>query len=212
VSDITYIAIWPDEYTYTFCYLSLVLDAYTEEIVGWSVGESLSTRYPLEALNMALEYIREHGGNTDSLIHHSDRGCQYASHSTRREIVLADYKKHILICTDQFRHEASWRLVQKYRHGAEHCLTKNERDALRHDMNVCFADFYDILHQEGPRLSQTEKMVAVCYLLGFNAEESEELLGITDNYVRVSKSRLKKKLPPDFYDLIFLNTERTAVD
>lgn len=134
------------------------------------------------------------------------------SASTRRETVLADYKKHILICTEQFRHESSWRLVQKYRHGAEHCLTKNERDALRHDMNICFADFYDILHQEGPRLSQTEKMVSVCYLLGFNAEESEELLGITDNYVRVSKSRLKKKLPTDFYDLVFLNSERTAVD
>lgn len=35
VCDITYITIWSDEYTYAFCYLSLVMDAYTKEIVGW---------------------------------------------------------------------------------------------------------------------------------------------------------------------------------
>lgn len=76
VSDITYITIWLDEETYVFCYLSLVLDAYTEEIVGWSVGETLETAYPLAALRMALKRIE---GTDVSLIHHSDRGCQYAS-------------------------------------------------------------------------------------------------------------------------------------
>ena len=80
VSDITYIVIWADESVYIFCYLSLVLDAYTEEIVGWSVGETLSARYPLEALTMAIGYIRATGGSTEGMIHHSDRGCQYASH------------------------------------------------------------------------------------------------------------------------------------
>ena len=77
VSDITYITIWVDEYHYIFCYLSLILDAYTEEIVGWSVGRTLETKYPVEALNMALKRIE--GKNDISLIHHSDRGCQYAS-------------------------------------------------------------------------------------------------------------------------------------
>lgn len=77
VSDITYITIWLDEYTYIFCYLSLVLDTYTEEIIGWSVGPTLETTYPVKALRMALERIE---GKTDvNLIHHSDRGCQYAS-------------------------------------------------------------------------------------------------------------------------------------
>jgi len=77
VSDITYITMWVDESTYIFCYLSLILDAYSEEIVGWSVGESLETIYPKEALKMALKRIE---GNKDvNLIHHSDRGSQYAS-------------------------------------------------------------------------------------------------------------------------------------
>ena len=77
VSDITYITVWLDEYTYIFCYLSLILDAYTEEIIGWSVGPTLETTYPVEALRMALKRIE--GMTNINLIHHSDRGCQYAS-------------------------------------------------------------------------------------------------------------------------------------
>lgn len=78
VSDITYIATWPGHGPYRFCYLSMVLDAYTEEIVGYSVQDTLETKGPMEALQMALE--RTAGKRPDGLIHHSDRGCQYASH------------------------------------------------------------------------------------------------------------------------------------
>jgi transposase InsO family protein len=77
VSDITYITIWLNEYTYLFCYLSMILDAYTEEIVGWSVGPTLATTYPIESLTKALKRIE--GQENIHLIHHSDRGCQYAS-------------------------------------------------------------------------------------------------------------------------------------
>jgi len=76
VSDITYITIKDDAFHYHFCYLSLILDAYSEEIVGWSVGPTLSTEYPMNALRMALKRI---DGRNVNLIHHSDRGCQYAS-------------------------------------------------------------------------------------------------------------------------------------
>ncbi len=77
VSDITYIVIMDDDFHYHFCYLSLILDAYTEEIIGWSVGPTLDTDYPMEALRMALRRIE--GKDEVNLIHHSDRGCQYAS-------------------------------------------------------------------------------------------------------------------------------------
>ena len=76
VSDITYIFIMDDDCHYHFCYLSMILDAYTEEIVGWSVGPTLDTTYPMEALRMALRRIE---GKAVNLMHHSDRGCQYAS-------------------------------------------------------------------------------------------------------------------------------------
>ena len=79
VSDITYITIWLDAEHYVFCYLSLILDAYSKEIVGWSVGATLDTQYPLEALEMAYQRLAGIPNEQIDLIHHSDRGCQYAS-------------------------------------------------------------------------------------------------------------------------------------
>ena len=71
VSDITYVLTQEG-----FCYLSIVTDAYTHEIVGWFVGPTLESIYTLEALKMACATLKE----TDiKLIHHSDRGTQYAS-------------------------------------------------------------------------------------------------------------------------------------
>lgn len=81
VSDITYIPYWtnPEAGGYDFCYLSLVTDYYTKEIIGYSVGDTLEARYPLEALNMALTYYKDK--DLGELIHHSDRGVQYACYS-----------------------------------------------------------------------------------------------------------------------------------
>lgn len=76
VSDITYIPIWTSDGQHSFCYLSLVMDAYSREIVGWSVGSTLDSVYPVMALKMAME--RLDGTSAAGLIHHSDRGVQYA--------------------------------------------------------------------------------------------------------------------------------------
>ena len=80
VSDITYIPVWLGDREYAFCYLSLIMDAYSHEIIGWAVGATLETQYPAEALRMALgrlEGVDE--GTVRELVHHSDRGVQYAS-------------------------------------------------------------------------------------------------------------------------------------
>lgn len=72
VSDITYITLTGD-----FCYLSLITDAYSRKIVGYSLQPNLKKEGPLQALNTALasRYPSAHSG----LIHHSDRGMQYCS-------------------------------------------------------------------------------------------------------------------------------------
>lgn len=80
VSDITYIPVWISETEYTFCYLSLITDAYSHEIIGWQVGGTLEARFSSEALKMAFQRLA--GMDRESvrrLIHHSDRGVQYAS-------------------------------------------------------------------------------------------------------------------------------------
>lgn len=71
VSDITYIRLLSG-----FCYLSLITDAYTHEIIGYNVGDTLETKYTLRALDQAFERL---SGSREELIHHSDRGVQYAS-------------------------------------------------------------------------------------------------------------------------------------
>ena len=80
VSDITYMPVCLDAESgeYGFCYLSLVTDYYTKEIVGWCVGETLEARFAVKALKMALGRLG--GRPAEDLIHHSDRGVQYASY------------------------------------------------------------------------------------------------------------------------------------
>lgn len=70
VADLTYIRLQRD-----FVYLAVVLDAYSRKIVGWALGRSLTSYLPLLALTRALEARRPGPG----LLHHSDRGSQYAS-------------------------------------------------------------------------------------------------------------------------------------
>lgn len=79
VSDITYV-----ETEEGVCYLSLITDAYSHMIVGWAVGPTLETLYPLQALRMALATIDEEAAAM--LIHHSDRGCQYCSQAYVNEL------------------------------------------------------------------------------------------------------------------------------
>lgn len=81
VSDITYIPLRIPSGTseYAFCYLSLITDYYTKEIIGYSVGETLEAKYPRQALEMAVRHYA--GKDLSMLIHHSDRGVQYASYA-----------------------------------------------------------------------------------------------------------------------------------
>ena len=70
VTDITYI--WTLQ---GWLYLAVVLDLFSRRVVGWSMSESLQCQLALDALKMALENRHPPRG----LIHHSDRGSQYAS-------------------------------------------------------------------------------------------------------------------------------------
>ena len=55
--------------------MAAVMDLYSRRIVGWSVSDTLETSLVLDALRQAIETRRPDVG----LLHHSDRGCQYAS-------------------------------------------------------------------------------------------------------------------------------------
>ncbi len=71
VADITYlptVAGW--------VYLATVIDLFSRKVVGWSMSDRLTTPLVTEAMKNAIELRRP---ETDTLVHHSDRGCQYTS-------------------------------------------------------------------------------------------------------------------------------------
>jgi putative transposase len=70
VADITYIRLRTE-----FVYLAVVLDAFSRRVIGWALGRRLEAELAVTALRMAL-IEREPG---PGLVHHSDRGVQYAS-------------------------------------------------------------------------------------------------------------------------------------
>jgi transposase InsO family protein len=70
VADITYIRLRE-----TFLYLAVVLDAYSRKAVGWELGDTLEASLAVAALKRALADRTLQPG----MVHHSDRGVQYAS-------------------------------------------------------------------------------------------------------------------------------------
>jgi putative transposase len=70
VADITYIRLQTE-----FVYLAVVIDAFSRRVIGWALERSVEDDLTLAALRMALELRRPSPG----LVHHSDRGSQYAS-------------------------------------------------------------------------------------------------------------------------------------
>lgn len=77
VTDITYIR--TDE---GWLYLSAILDLYSRKVVGWAMDPTMETSLVIRALDMALANRRPAQG----LIHHSDRGSQYASSDYRQKL------------------------------------------------------------------------------------------------------------------------------
>ena len=79
-SDITYL--WTDE---GWLYLAIVIDLFNREVVGWSLKPRMTADIATDALTMAWFRRKPEAG----LIHHSDRGSQYASHAFQAK--LAEY-------------------------------------------------------------------------------------------------------------------------
>ena len=85
VTDITYL--WTEE---GWLYLAVILDLFSRAVVGWALSARITRDLPLQALTMALG--RRHP--PQGLLHHSDRGSQYASADYRRAL-----QGHGIVCS-----------------------------------------------------------------------------------------------------------------
>lgn len=77
VADLTYIRLELE-----FVYLAVILDAFSRRVIGWALDRTLEAELTLQALRMALPQRRPVRG----LVHHSDRGVQYASRDYTRRL------------------------------------------------------------------------------------------------------------------------------
>jgi transposase InsO family protein len=71
VADLTYVHLGAG-----FIYVAVILDAFSRKVIGWAISRSLEAGFAVEALRMALR----RRGAPEGLVHHSDRGVQYACH------------------------------------------------------------------------------------------------------------------------------------
>jgi putative transposase len=69
VADVSYVPTWAG-----LLYLAIALDVFSRRIVGWAMGQRMTSDLVLAALNMALRQCKP-----EALIHHSDQGSQYTS-------------------------------------------------------------------------------------------------------------------------------------
>ena len=84
VADITYVRL-----AEAFVYLAIVLDAFSRKAIGWALDNHLEARLAVEALNMAIEARNPPPG----LIHHSDRGIQYACAEYAARLTERDFQR-----------------------------------------------------------------------------------------------------------------------
>lgn len=103
---------WAADITYVptregWLYVAGVLDLFSRKLVGWAMASHLETSLTLEALQMALAHRRPAAG----LIHHSDRGVQYASGDFRQQLqahgLLASMSRKAC-CYDNAAMESFW--------------------------------------------------------------------------------------------------------
>lgn len=90
ISDITYIRLYQE-----FIYLAVILDAFSRRVIGWELSRQIDTELTLAALQMAIE---TRSPWKPGLIHHSDRGVQYAATAytqtlTRHQIRISMSRK-----------------------------------------------------------------------------------------------------------------------
>ena len=111
-------------------YVAGVLDRHTRRCVGWARDDTLATSRPLAALDMALKHRQPSAG----LVHHSDRGVQYASAAYRQRLAAAGAQPSMSRkgnCQDNAAMESFWSsLKREWVHRCEFATRAEARAAV----------------------------------------------------------------------------------
>lgn len=151
VADITYIRLQRE-----FVFLAVVLDAFSRKAIGWELGRNLETKLALAALEAAIASRHPQPG----LVHHSDRGTQYASH---------DYVQRLEACG---AHLSMSRPASPWENGKCESfiktLKREEIDARR------YASFAELRQHVDEFMEQIYNKVRLHSALGYHSPEEFE--------------------------------------
>lgn len=114
-------SLWLTDITYIrtregFLYLAGVMDVWSRSIVGWSMSTSLEAPVALDALGMALAGRAPAEGFGGTLVHHSDRGVQYACTAYRELLArhgITASMSRVANCYDNAMKESFWATLKK---------------------------------------------------------------------------------------------------
>lgn len=96
--------VWSSDITYLYCldqffYIVLIMDVYSRRLIGYNIADNMRAENNLKALRMALK-LRGIENYHKSLVHHSDKGTQYASDAYTE--VLEKYEIKISMCNEVY--------------------------------------------------------------------------------------------------------------
>jgi putative transposase len=122
--------VWVTDITYVFTaqgwlYLAAIMDLFSRKIIAWTTSDSLETTLVTEALQQALALRHPAAG----LLHHSDRGCQYASSSYRLLLQTAQILPSMSAqgyCYDNAAMESFWSTLKTEWLHSKYFLTRQQ--------------------------------------------------------------------------------------
>ena len=151
VADITYIRL-----RWEFVFLAVVLDAFSRKAIGWELGRTLETKLALGALEAALASRKPQPG----LVHHSDRGTQYASN---------EYVQRLEACG---AHLSMSRPGRPWENGKCESFIKTLK---REEIDArCFSSFGQLRQNLGEFFEQIYNKVRLHSALGYRSPEEFE--------------------------------------
>lgn len=139
-------------------YLAAIIDLFSRRIVGWAMGDDMSRQLTLRALEMAVQRRRPPPG----LIHHSDRGSQYASGDYQKAL-----KKYGMICS-MSRKGNCWdnAVAESFFHTLKVELVHDLKLRTRREATAAIFEYMEVFY-DGQRIHST--------LGGLTPAEFEEL-------------------------------------
>jgi putative transposase len=134
IADITYIRLEAE-----FVYLAVVIDRYSRLVVGWSLERSLAVRLTVAALQRAIDSRRPPPG----LVHHSDRGVQYASREYVEVLESHDITPSMSRAANPYDNAACESFMKTLKYEEIHCSQYHTMEDLSANIEAFIDQYYN---------------------------------------------------------------------